>query len=112
MSCALNPSPCQKTPQRQSEHQERRRTEQPRVELVVEPAAGEHADQRRPDDHPAEHSDLGEALRDRRIAVAQPAYLTFSVLPGCFHQRVLFVRDGHVKLPPPARAPDPRWLTI
>src|SRR5271156_1908036 len=107
MSFALHPFPCRPASERQSEHQQWRRTEQPRVEFLVEPAAGEHADQHRHDDHPAEHTDLGEALRHRRIALTQPAYLTFSALPGCFHQWVLFVWGGHAKPPPPARTPDP-----
>ena len=45
----------------------------PLAAAVIEPAAEEHAEQRRRHDQPAEHADHGEILAERALALALPA---------------------------------------
>ena len=85
----------------------------PELNIRVEPAADEDADQHRRDDDPAEHADLRETPRDRRIALAQPAPVASRRAAGPLYQRILLaaarrVRRGHAKFPDPTAAVRPK----
>ena len=73
----------------------------PGMQRPVQPPAEKNADQHGDDDDPAQHADLGQASRDRGIALAQPAPVPLHAPPHVLHERIRLVRLCHAE---PSRA--------